>query len=280
MGQAAGGRERPPAHTGGPDLGGRGLRQRDDRSAGIGALAGRAVPCGGQDDRGGRTVVHGRARAVPRGGSSRPERGRGHAASVPPRPAGRRGAAHVHGARASGHPPHACAAVGAGGPAAIRLDEHPVLARLPVRLRLLQRHRAVRSSPPRQDAGAGDRRAGRSRPAGLARLGVLRGRQPHRQEAAPQGGAAARVDRVAAGQARHPLLHRGVHQPRRRCGADALDGRGRVRHRVHRHRDARRSRPRGMQQASQPRPRPGRRRAAHPARGPGGAGRVHRRVRQ
>ena len=58
------------------------------------------------------------------------------------------------------------------------------------------------------------------------------------------------------------------------------DGRGGLRHGVHRHRDAGRGRPGRVQQAAEPGPRPGRRREAHPARGPAGAGRLHRRVRQ
>ena len=50
------------------------------------------------------------------------------------------------------HPPDAGAVVGVGGHAAVRLDERSVLARLPVRLRVLQRHRDVRPSAPHQDA--------------------------------------------------------------------------------------------------------------------------------
>ena len=40
------------------------------------------------------------------------------------------------------------AVVGAGGSAPLRLDEHPVLARLPVRLRVLRRDGEVRPPPP------------------------------------------------------------------------------------------------------------------------------------
>ena len=89
------------------------------------------------------------------------------------------------------HPPDAGAVVGAGGLAAVRLDERAVLARLPVRLRVLQHHRDVRTSAPHQDDGAGDRRAGRSPPGRLARGGLLCGRQFHRQQACAQGGVAA-----------------------------------------------------------------------------------------
>ena len=90
------------------------------------------------------------------------------------------------------------------------------LARLPVRLRVLQRHRDVRTSAAHQDHGAGDRRAGRPPPGRLARGGLLRGRQFHRQQTRAQGGVAAGVDPVAARPARHAVLHRGVHQSGRR----------------------------------------------------------------
>ncbi len=89
---------------------------------------------------------------------------------------------------------------------ALRLDERAVLARLPVRLRVLQRHRDVRPSAAHQDDGAGDRRVGRPPPGWLARDGFFCGRQFHRQQTGAQGGVAAGADPVAERQARHAVL--------------------------------------------------------------------------
>ncbi|MCK7517401.1 MAG: hypothetical protein MZV64_06600 [Ignavibacteriales bacterium] len=97
-------------------------------------------------------LVHARARAVSRRRPFRAERGGGDAAGVPARPRARRGPARLRLDRVSRSPPDARAAVGAGRPAALRLDEPAVLARLPVRLRVLQRHRDVRPPAAHQDA--------------------------------------------------------------------------------------------------------------------------------
>ena len=66
LGEAPGGCERAEAAREGSGLGGRRVHQRDDRPAGFGARADRALPRRGQDDRGGRAAVHPRARAVSR----------------------------------------------------------------------------------------------------------------------------------------------------------------------------------------------------------------------
>ena len=75
------------------------------------------------------------------------------------------------------------AAVGAGQSAALCVDERAVLARLSVRLRFLQRHVDVRAPAAREVAGPDHRRTRRPLAARLARHGVLRRRQFHRQPA-------------------------------------------------------------------------------------------------
>jgi radical SAM superfamily enzyme YgiQ (UPF0313 family) len=128
----------------------------------------RALPRGGQDDRGGRTAVHARARAVSRGDHfvlneaevTLPEFLRDFEQA-------RRGACMRQ--RTSPTSARRRPVVGTGGLAALRFDEPAVLARLPVRLRVLQHHLHVRASAPHQDRRASDRGAGRSHGGGLAR---------------------------------------------------------------------------------------------------------------
>jgi len=98
--------------------------------------------------------------------------------------------------------------------AALRLRQRPVLAWLPVPMRVLRHHRRVRPAAAAQDLAADHRRIG-----GIAAAAFVdrlhRRRQPDRQQARDQGGAA-RCDPMAAGE-RLPadLRHRGLNGPRR-----------------------------------------------------------------
>ena len=82
--------------------------------------------------------------------------------------------------------------------AALRLRQPPVLARLPVPVRVLRHHRHLRPPPADQDQRADHRRArGPARPGDADRL--HRRRQPDRQQEGDQGGAPRR-DRLAGGR--------------------------------------------------------------------------------
>ena len=63
------------------------------------------------------------------------------AAAVPARPGRRPAAARLQHRAVRRHAPFARTAVATGRAAPLLLDAHPVLARLPVRLRVLQHHR-------------------------------------------------------------------------------------------------------------------------------------------
>ena len=114
---------------------------------------------------------------------------------------------------------------GAGAPPALRLarpalrprrtqtlqrDVGPVLARLPVPLRVLRHHRDLRPRPAHQEQRADAGRTRRAQRHRVARHGLHRGRQLHRQQAERQA-PAARAGRVA-GAARPPVR---VPSPRR-----------------------------------------------------------------
>ena len=202
LGEAPGRPERAEPERRGPGVGRHRLRQRHDRAAGCRPGRDRALQAGRHDGRGRRTALRRRARAVSRGGPLRAERGRDDAAPVPARPGSRTPAARLRDRGVPRHPPDARAPLGAGGPAALRHGEHPVLARLPVRLRLLQRHRAARPPAAHQDRRADHRRAGQPVRHRLARQRLLRRRQLHRQQEAPQDRGPARADRMAQGQGR------------------------------------------------------------------------------
>ncbi len=73
-----------------------------------------------------------------------------------------------------GHRANPCAAVGAARPQAVLGDEHPVLARMPLRLRVLQRDGAPRPPAAHEERAAGDRGTGRAARPGLARQRLLR----------------------------------------------------------------------------------------------------------
>ena len=84
---------------------------------------------------------------------------------------------------------HAHADVGARRSAGLRHPEHPVLARLPLRLRVLRHHRPLRPRAAHQVGRPGDRRDGGRPPDRLAGPPVLRRRQLHREPGqAEEGG--------------------------------------------------------------------------------------------
>jgi CheY-like chemotaxis protein len=90
MGETPGRCERAPAAGEGSRVGGRGVDQRDDRATRLGGAAHRALPRRRQDDRGGRTAVHRRARPVPGRRPFRAERSGGDAAGISARLRARR----------------------------------------------------------------------------------------------------------------------------------------------------------------------------------------------
>ena len=111
----------------------------------------------------------------------------------------------------------------------ISLHLHPVLARLPVHLRVLRHHRAVRPQAAHQDqrADAGGARAAlRAR---LSRPCRLRRRQPDRQQEVAASTFLPAAQRMA-GSARLPvrILDRSLDQPRRRRRAAGHARRGQL----------------------------------------------------
>ena len=206
----------------GPGVGRLRVRQRDDRAARLRAGADRALPGGGQDGRGRRAALHAEHEHFPEVDHFVLNEAE---VTLPPflrdfGPGAR--PARLHLDRVRRHRADARAAVGAGRPEPLRLDEHPVLARLPVRLRVLQRHRAVRPPAAHQDA----RR--RSSPSWTAstRLGwrgsvffvddnFIGNKRRLKTELLPA------LIEWQQRQARDPVLHRGLDQPGRRRGADA-----------------------------------------------------------
>ena len=121
---------------------------------------------------------------------------------------------------------------------ALHLDERAGLARLPVPVRVLRHHRAVRAQSQGEVAGAGPARARRALPARLARLDLRRRRQLHREP--PRGGQAPAGDRALAGRAPPPLraVHRGERRSGRIARAGRVDGDGRLHHGLPGNRDA------------------------------------------
>ena len=124
--------------------------------------------------------------------------------------------------------------------AALRLRQRAVLARLPVPVRVLRHHRHLRPPAAAQDRAADHRRAG-----GAARRRSMRIVFIVDDNLIGNKKAIKEVLRdVIAWQerARLPadLLHRGVARPGRRRRADAADGRGQHRRRLHRHREPQR----------------------------------------
>ena len=126
-----------------------------------------------------------------------------------------------------------------------RLSPHrrAVLSRLPVYLRVLRHHRALRSRAARQDQRPDARGTRRALPPGLSRPRRLRRRQPHRQQEGRQGipSGARQVARSARLSVR--VHDRSLAQSRRRSRAPDADEprqfrRGLCRHRESRHRDA------------------------------------------
>ena len=105
----------------------------------------------------------------------------------------------------------------------VSLHRHPVLARLPVHLRVLRHHRAVRPRAAHQDQRPDPRRAAGALRPRLSRPRRFRRRQLHRQpqERAPADAAAEGV----AGGARLSVrvLDRSLDQPRRRRRDAAVD---------------------------------------------------------
>ena len=98
----------------------------------------------------------------------------------------------VYTSRALGGPhPDPAAALRSPEHEEVRLHEHPVFAGLPLRLRLLQHHGALRPGAADQGRGTGRRRARRALPAGLAQQRIHRGRQLHREQGKAQEGSAA-----------------------------------------------------------------------------------------
>ena len=138
--------------------------------------------------------------AFPGNPALRSGRGRGTDAAGRGRHAERPVATHLSRHGPAGHHPDAGAALGPHQFPALRDDVRAILARLPVRLRILRHHRDERARAPHENAGAIDCRTGRAVPARMEGHGLHRGRQFHRQQTADQG-AAARIDRMAAAHA-------------------------------------------------------------------------------
>ena len=189
------------------------LRLRDDRAEGLSGGRGRARQGQGQARRRRRPLRLHKRRAPPRRRPHLRRRGRGHPPAVHQRPRSgdarallpSRGEARAH---RDTHP-----ALPSGRVEPLQRDERPVLARLPLQLRVLRHHRDLRPRAAHEVQPADAGRVGRPARGGLARAGLHRGRQLHRQQE-ERSQAPAGVGRLVGAQ-RPPVLvhHGGVREP-------------------------------------------------------------------
>ena len=143
VGEAARGSQPPAPHARGSPLGRLRLPGGDVDPGGIRPKRDRALPSRREEGRRRRAALHRTSRGIPRGRPPGPERGGAHAPRLPRRPPARPAQEAVHD-EGVGRPGHdAVAPVGAHRSPAVRHHEHPVLARLPVRLRVLRHHGAL-----------------------------------------------------------------------------------------------------------------------------------------
>ncbi len=231
-------------------LGRRGFLERHAGPGPFPRTADRPLPESGAAHGGGRPG-HERREPLLRGcGPHLPRRGGDADRGAGRRPGGGQGSPVLRRRRAGGHHPGASPRFPPRPHGQVQLDARPVLPGMPLQLRVLRRHRALRAHPPHQDDAPGAPGVRATAPPRVAGIGVHRRRQLRREQAGHQGPSP--LDHRLDGQAGQPLLpvHPGVDQPGRGRRAALPDACGPVQQGVHRDRDAVRGmQPRGGQDA-------------------------------